>query len=220
VDVITTTRRKNLTEPLASVTASFGIFMLLAAAVVAGFAIFGPGSVLSSTPCVTVPGITENSSAWRSVAFTAKPGASLSVIGSTQACALHPGIGQWALYALAELPTFAAWGGVLLLLWRMLRAAERTGPFSAGVATAMRRLGLFVLIGSATVALVRAVSLAILLNGMLQGQGAGSSLFASLASAAIRAVMPVPLLAGAGLLTLARIFRVGVVMNDDLQGTV
>jgi hypothetical protein len=37
---------------------------------------------------------------------------------------------------------------------------------------------------------------------------------------AVRAVMPVPALAGAALLTLARIFRVGAAMHDELKGTV
>jgi hypothetical protein len=36
----------------------------------------------------------------------------------------------------------------------------------------------------------------------------------------IRATMPVPALAGAALLTLARIFRLGVTMDDELRGTV
>jgi hypothetical protein len=44
----------------------------------------------------------------------------------------------------------------------MIRVAGRAGPFTPAVATAMRRLGWFILAGSLTVALLRAVGIDLL----------------------------------------------------------
>jgi hypothetical protein len=229
VDVMTTTERKKLTEPLASVTSFFGMLMVLALAVFAGFWAFGSGAY-SAGPgqvCENQPGATYSGD-WQTPFVSAKPGASIDIVGTVQACTNHPGIGQWALYSLAQVPTILAWCGVLLLLWRMIRVADQAGPFTPAVATAMRRLGWFILAGSLTVAVLRAVSTGLLLSGQLeagtgQGQGGetiGGDLFVELAWGVIRATMPVPALAGAALLTLARIFRVGAAMDDELKGTV
>jgi hypothetical protein len=229
VDVMTTTERRKLTEPLESVTGFFGMLMVLALAVFAGFWAFGSGAY-SAGPgqvCENQPGATYSGD-WQTPYVSAKPGASIDIIGTVQACTNHPGIGQWALYGLTEVPTIVAWCGVLLLLWRMIRVADQAGPFTPAVATAMRRLGWFILAGSLTVAVLRAVSTGLLLSGQLgagttQGQGGETidgDLFVELAWGVIRATMPVPALAGAALLTLARIFRVGVAMENDLKGTV
>lgn len=213
-----TTERKKLTEPLASVTVFFGTLMVCGLAVFIGFTAFGPRGFIGR------PSVCENQPAtygsnWQTPLVTAKPGASLEIIGTAQACANHPGIGQWALYGLAEVPTVLAWCVVLLLLGRMIRVAGREGPFAPAVATAMRRLGWFILAGSLTVAVLRAVSTGLLLNSQIQGVTAGADMIVPLAWEGIRS-LPVPALAGAALLTLARIFRVGVGMEDDLKGTV
>ena len=217
---MTTTERKKLTEPLASVTTYFGVLMLLALAVFAGLWVFGSGAY-GGTPsvCENQPGITY-SGPWQPPYLAARPGASINVNSTIEACANHPGIGQWALYGLAEVPTILAWCGVLLLLWRMIRVADRAGPFTPAVATAMRRLGWFILAASLTVAVLRAVSTGLLLNSQLQGDTMGAELYVNLVWGVIRATMPVPALAGAALLTLARIFRVGAAMDDELKGTV
>jgi hypothetical protein len=221
VGVMTAERRK-LTEPLESVTGFFGTLMVLALAVFAGFWAFGSG-IYSAGPgqvCENQPGATY-SGEWQTPYVSAKPGASIDIIGTVQACTNHPGIGQWALYDLTEVPTILAWCGVLLLLWRMIRVADQAGPFTPAVATAMRRLGWFILAGSLTVAVLRAVSTGLLLSGQLEaGTTQGGDLFVELVWGVIRATMPVPALAGAALLTLARIFRVGAAMDDELKGTV
>jgi hypothetical protein len=213
-----TTEQRKLTEPLASVTGFFGALLVLALAVFVGFSAFGPRDFIGR------PSVCENqpatySSNWQTPLVTAKPGASLQMIGTAQACANHPGIGQWALYGLAEVPTVLAWCGVLLLLGLMIRVAGREGPFAPAVGTAMRRLGWFILAGSLTVAVLRAVSTGLLLDSQIQGVSAGADMIVPLAWEGIRS-LPVPALAGAALLTLARIFRVGAAMDDELKGTV
>jgi hypothetical protein len=227
VDVMTTTERRKLTEPLESVTGFFGMLMVLTLAIFAGLWAFGSGS-FSGGPgpvCENQPGATYSSS-WQTPYVSAKPGASIEIVGTVQACTTHPGIGQWVLYGLAEVPTVVAWCGVLLLLWRMIRVAGREGPFTPAVAAAMRRLGWFILAGSLTVAVLRALSTGLLLSGQLEagpnqgGETIGGDLFVALVWGVIRATMPVPALAGAALLTLARIFRVGAAMDDELKGTV
>jgi hypothetical protein len=148
--MMTTTERKKLTEPLASVTEFFGWLMVLALAVIAGLRAFGPrGYGGLPSVCENQPGTTFNGS-WTTPFVAAKPGASIDIIGTVQACAVHPGIAQWALY----------------------------------------------------------------------GQTIGGDLFVELAWGVVRSTMPVPALAGAALLSLARIFRVGVAMENDLKGTV
>jgi hypothetical protein len=224
--MMTMNERKKLTEPLASVTAYFGVLMLLALAVFAGLWAFGSGAYSAAqSVCEKQPGTTYGSSSWQTPLLSAKPGASISIIGTVQACTINPGAGQWVLYGLTKLPTILAWCGVLLLLWRMIRVAGQAGPFTRAVATAMRRLGWFILAGSLTVAVLHAVSTGLLLSGQLEGgtvkgMTIGGDLFAELVWGVVRATLPVPVLAGAALLTLARIFRVGVAMDDELKGTV
>src|SRR5580700_11031846 len=119
VDVMTTTERRKLTEPLESVTGFFGMLMVLALAVFAGFWAFGSGAY-SAGPgqvCENQPGATYSGD-WQTPYLSAKPGASIDIVGTVQACTNHPGIGQWVLYGLAQVPTIMAWCGVLLLLWR------------------------------------------------------------------------------------------------------
>ena len=130
---MTTTERRKLTEPLESVTGFFGMLMVLTLAIFAGLWAFGSGS-FSGGPgpvCENQPGATYSGS-WQTPYVSAKPGASIEIVGTIQACTTHPGIGQWVLYGLAEVPTIVAWCGVLLLLWRMIRVAGRGRPVHAG----------------------------------------------------------------------------------------
>jgi DNA-binding Xre family transcriptional regulator len=87
--------------------------------------------------------------------------------GTLQACALHPGIGQRVLYTLMSLPSSLVWVAVLLLRWRVIRAARQTGPFTVQVAVAMRRLGWLIIAGTAAATVVQGFALDQLLNTML-----------------------------------------------------
>ena len=212
-----TTESRKLTEPL---TAFLGGLMLVTLAAGVLLAVFAPGSlgaVGRGPVCVTQPGIQYADSGWMTPAgVAARSGASVSVDGTVQACALHSGIAQRALDALTTIPALLVWGVVLLLLWRLIRVMRRAGPFAPRVATAMRQLGWFIIAGSAAAALVRGVALTQLLSTLLLGPPS----FPGVILEAGRGLFPVPVLTGAALLTFARIIRLGSTMDDEIKGTV
>jgi hypothetical protein len=215
------TGRKRLTEPLESVTAVFGLLLLIAAAASVAFSLFGSPSVDvlgTRTVCVTQPGTQYADSGWRMAASeaTAKPGSSISVNGTLLACTTHATIGERVLYAVAQLAIVLFWACVLLLLWRMIVLARRTGPFTPAVARAMRRLGWFVIGGSLVASVVHLLATDMLLVSMVRFPNP----FVNLIFLPVRDMVPVPILAGAALITFARIIRVGAAMDDELQGTI
>jgi hypothetical protein len=215
-----TTERRKLTEPLGSVTAIFGGLLLLVTVVGVIVTLAGSGSLWGfghEAICATQPG-TYGSSDWGTahLGVTARPGASIAVNGALQACAAHPGTGQRALYTLMGLPGWLVWGCVLFLLWRVISSARLTGPFTVQAAAAMRRLGWLILAGSVAAALIQGFALDQLLNTMLVPRTS----FYNLITAPLYALLPVPALAGAALLTFARFIRLGAEMDDEIQGTV
>jgi hypothetical protein len=215
-----TTERRKLTEPLGSVTAIFGGLLLALTVIGVILALAGSGSLWGfghATICATQPG-TYGSGDWTTahMGVTARPGASLAVNGALQACAAHPGTGQRALYTLTSLPGWLVWGCVLFLLWRVISAARRTGPFTARTAAAMRRLGWLIIAGSVVAALIQGFALDELLNTMLVPRTS----FSNLIIPPLQALLPVPALAGAALLTFARFIRLGADMDDEIKGTV
>jgi hypothetical protein len=114
-------------------------------------------------------------------------------------------------------PQVLLWGGILLLLWRLLVVARRDGPFTARVAGSMRVLGWYIIAGAVLAAAVEQLSMVLLLNSLVAPEPEG---IGSVPVVALRALVPVPALAGAALLTFARIVRLGAAMDDELQGTV
>jgi len=205
-----------LTEPLESVTLFIGLLLLSAVGGVVAVNVLSHTGVLPGSLCVHQPQAQYGNSDWAQSVVTARPGASVSIDGSLQACLDHPGAGQWVLYGLMLIPPVIVWTGSLFLLWRTIRMARLAGPFTPQVASAMRRLGWFILGGSATVAVIHAAALGALLVQMISLP----SPFAFVIYGAVRGVLPFPLLAGAALLTLARIMRLGAVMNDEIRATV
>jgi hypothetical protein len=150
--------------------------------------------------------------------YAAQPGAQLQPPDAPlSACALQPGFGQRVLYSLMTMPAVLLWGGILLLLWRLLVIARRHGPFTAQVAGAMRVLGWYIIAGAVLAAAIEQLAIVLLFNSLVAPPPESID---SVAFAALRALVPVPALAGAALLTFARIVRLGAAMDDELQGTV
>jgi hypothetical protein len=219
---MTTTQRQKLTEPLGTVTAFFGGFLLLVVAAGVVFTLMGSGSIggIGHTDiCVNQPSATYGGSNWlQGMGLEARRGATLSMNGTLQACASHPGFWQRFLYTLTSVPSALVWGSVVFLLWRVIRAARKTGPFTVPVAVAMRRLGWLIIAGTAVAATIQAFALNQLLNSLMVL--AVPNQLTDLLKEPVHALLPVPLLAGAALLTFARIIRLGAAMDDELKGTV
>ncbi len=215
---MTTTNRK-LIEPLRSVTYVLGGLVLALAAIIAITTIVGVGTIggFGRGPvCVTQPNTGYSGDNWTAhLGIAAQPGASISINGTLQACALHPGLYQRLLYTFTGLPSALAWAVVLLLLWRLVRTARLNGPFTVPVAVGMRRLGWLIIIGSLAAASAQGAAMDALLNTLLRAQNDFGDAVPRFLS-----VLPVPLLAGAALLTFARIIRRGAAMDEEIQATV
>jgi len=216
----TTQQRRRLTEPLGSITWLLG--RLLAFGLIAGaaFTVFGSGSFegfgRNAAICATQPNAGyDNGGPYIHPGVAARPGASITINGTLQACASHPGIGQRVLFTLMDLPSLLVWAVVLFLIWRVIAAARRDGPFTVRVAAAIRRLGWVVLAGNIAAGAVQGLALDQLLNTMLKpGIGYDDAITGMFHA------LPIALLVGAALLTFARIIRLGAQMDDEIQGTV
>ncbi len=119
------------------------------------------------------------------------------------------------------LPGPLLWATVLLMIWQLVREAQRNGPFTARTAAIMWRLGLVVLIGAAIAGAIRELGSDLLVRTLMANPpypGLGMPL--DVVYGALRALLPVPLLAGAALLSFARVTRAGVVLDEEVKATV
>jgi hypothetical protein len=215
---MTSNERGGLTEPLESVTRFFGALMIIAALVGVAFLVFSSGGTYGGLPgnvCVAQPGTEYSASGWDAPFVTARPGHSVSIIGTLQVCADHASFGEQALGVVAALPAVLFWGGVLFMLWRIMVTARRNGPFTRRVAVAVRRLGWFIIIGSTTAAVVHLVAIDTLLTVMTK---ITTSPFVNLILVPLH--LPIPLLTGAALLTFARMVTAGAAMDAEIQATI
>jgi hypothetical protein len=138
-------------------------------------------------------------------------------------CAAHPTTGQRVLVTLAQLPSAVFYLAILVLLWYLVRAFRDGGPFALRVAGRLRFLGWFIFAGSLVVAAAQALASNLFIATTLTGQWPTGHfpVLENTIDATVRALFnPTPLLIGCGLLTLARVIRVGAQMNDDIAGTV
>ena len=215
--MMTSNERSGLTEPLESVTRFFGALMIIAALVGVAFLVFGSGSTYGGLPgnvCVTQPGTTYGSGDWNNPFVTARPGHSASIIGSISVCADHASLGEQTLGVVAALPAVLFWGGLLFMLWRIMVTARRNGPFTRRVAVAVRRLGWFIIIGSTAAAVVHLIAVDTLLMVMSNIANPFFNLIL------VPLHLPIPLLAGAALLTFGRIVTAGAAMDAEIQATI
>jgi Protein of unknown function (DUF2975) len=217
------TRNQKLTEPLETTAAVFGSLFAAVLIVAAVATLVGTGSLggLGHTQvCVTDPSISggnSDASPFTHV-YAAKHGAQLQPpTAPLSVCATHPGLGLHLLYSLTVIPQTLLWGGILLLLWRLLVIARRSGPFTARVATAMQVLGWYIIAGAFLAAAIEQLATVLLFDALVAPAPEG---IGEVVVAALRALVPVPALAGAALLTFARIVRLGAAMEDEIQGTV
>ena len=206
-------------RPLSRVAGIYGTFLLLYFVAIAFQISYGlPPSHDSRLSVCVDTGYPYGGSAH---GFAARPGASLSVGGDVTACALHPSVGQWVLYLLTKAPDLVLWGCLLLLIWQLISEAARRGPFTPRAVAFVRLLGWTVLGGSYLVSALGHLG-ADLMTRMLMTPATFSvaGMVGDVALGPLKALLPVPLLAGAALLTFARITQAGVVLDDEVKATV
>lgn len=209
-------RRRNPLEPLSTVTS------VLLGLIVAGFAlvlastIFGTGSILgfgrSADVCADTGGLTSGSTT-QSLAGQTRSGISLMTNGF-RLCADNPTTGQRLWYTLQLLPGTVLTVGGILLVYLLVRNATRHGIYTGSIAGRLRILGWFLLAGSLVQSVIVPMAAGKLLDTMITGSSS------ELANGSAYELQWPLLLTGFGVLTFARIMRIGVTMQEDLEGTV
>lgn len=175
--------------------------------------VFGFGSF---TACADVPlnGLTEAGSG--NMLAHIKPQAYASADGQLSVCVNPPTTGQRILATLAQAPPAVLYLAILLLLWQLLRTIRKDGPFALLVARRLRFLAWFLLAGWAVVAAGQSLAQSAFASTVISDPIPAASNVISVLTGSL--VLPV--LIACGLLTLARVIRVGARMSDDLAGTV
>jgi hypothetical protein len=210
---------RGLTQPLRNVAGLYGTALLLYV-VGAAYSLFhGPGGGQRGFVCVNTA---SPSGGAVGPGHTARAGAAISAAGSIHACALHPSVLQWGLFLLTKLPGIVLWGWLLLLIWRFIRRASRGGPFTVQVANSIWQLGWLVIAGSMIAGALGALG-ADLLTRMLMTPATyagGGIAIDILVAAPLKALLPVPAMIGAALLSFARISRAATVLDEEVKATV
>jgi hypothetical protein len=207
-------------RPLSRVAGIYGRFLMLYLVAIAFQVSYGlPPSRNSRLSVCVDTGYPNGGSAAQRVG--ARPGASLSASGDVTACALHPSLGQWVLYLLTKVPDLVLWGCLLLLIWRLISEAARRGPFTPLTAAIVELLGWTVLGGSYVVSALEHLGADVMTRMLMTPDVySGSTIVADVLIGPLKALLPVPALAGAALLTFARITKVGVALDDEIKATV
>jgi hypothetical protein len=110
-----------------------------------------------------------------------------------------------------------------MLIWQLIRQAARVGPFTRQTATIMWRLGRVVVAGTVIAAAVSALGTDILARTLLASPGIGGAIGIGLDVLLVeplKALLPWPALAGAALLSFARMTMVGAKLDEEVRATV
>jgi len=145
-----------------------------------------------------------------------RPQTSAGSTGQVSLCASHPTFGQRTLVTLTQAPAAVLYLAILLLLWQLIRTIRQDGPFADLVARRLRFLAWFILAGSAAVAAGQSIAQSAFASTIITDSVPADSN----AVGALTDGLVLPVLIACGLLTLARVMRVGARMRDDLAGTV
>jgi hypothetical protein len=211
---------RNPYQPFARLVRMVAVLLVLGFAAALVFAVFGHGDFLTGQTrviCVdddlpVVDGGTGSA--------TFNPGVTVTM-GTARLCTDHPNLVQRVLNGLRELPATALWAGALILLWRLMDSAQRRGPFSPVNVGRLRFIGLWLIFGGMLAAFAEALARAGLVRTMYRQPDTAHPLDLVHAVLQTLGVFPWSLvIMGLGLITVARILKVGVEMQHDLEGTV
>ena len=220
--------RRRITEPLSGavwlttcvIVAGIAVPLLLTPLLGGRIGMFGFG-LTGACATVTLNGVAGTNQPVGPL----KPGASssLSSAGNVDLCAGHPTVAQRFLVALTQAPTTLLWLAVLVLLLLLVRTVRRRGPFDISVTRRLRFLAWFVLAAWLAVQAVQSYAAAAF-TATVYSPSARNPAAVPVVADTINGVLStdwIPLLlVVCGVLTLARIIRIGAQMHDDLAGTV
>jgi hypothetical protein len=137
-----------------------------------------------------------------------KAGAALDPAGDVTVVVADPTTGQATLAVLSWLPTALVAVTMLALLFRAVRGAMRSGPFTSAVVRRLRLLGVVVVVGGPVAWLTQFVAQFALVDTV------------SAAGAAAHLDLSTPLLwllVGVGYLAVAEVARYGLAMRTELE---
>ncbi|MER5472926.1 DUF2975 domain-containing protein [Streptomyces sp. NPDC002685] len=211
-------RVRNPLEPLSS--AVKGIVTLLTALMVAGvLGLFVDGSHLRAfgigdqSACVTDTSTTVGGG--DAPEFKPAPGATVELDAHPRYCTDNLTTAQSLLHTATQVPAFVFSAGALLLVILLIRGAEREGLYTARTAGRLRRLGWWLAAGSVLAAIAESTAEQSLVHSL--SRNADGSTVTGLLSWQIPYMA---ILTGLGVLSFARVMRVGITMREDLDGTV
>lgn len=138
----------------------------------------------------------------------AEPGVRTTFTG-LEFCDTTPSADQVLWSVLGEAISLAFTFGALFLLWRLIRTAAKQGAYAAPVVGWIWWLGWWLLAGGVLAPLAQSMTDFALMTSM---ERAASWVWPDISLMVV--------LTGLGLITFARIMRVGVRMQEELQGTV
>ncbi|WP_330301992.1 MULTISPECIES: DUF2975 domain-containing protein [unclassified Streptomyces] len=212
-------RVRNPLEPMSTavMTAVTLIAVLMGAALLGalfadGVHIFGIGD---KSVCVADTTTTASVGEEPTPGFKPAPGATVNLNAHPNYCTEAPSTVQSLLNTATQLTPFVFTVGALLLVLQLIRSAERDGLYTARTAERLRKLGWWLLVGSVLAAIAVSTAEKALIDSL--SRDSGISAVSGLWS------WDVPFMAiltGLGVLSFARIMRVGITMREDLDGTV
>jgi Protein of unknown function (DUF2975) len=129
-------------------------------------------------------------------------------------CADHPGGALRVAGMLMSLPTLVLFLGFLVLIRRLLTAASRPGAlYSLDTARRLRFLGWYLTAGAAAAGIIETIAKYVAIADQ-------TSLYITDLIPSGFHLSVSTLLVGLGLISVARVMRIGVTMREDLDGTV
>lgn len=212
-------RVRNPLEPMS--TAVTIVVTLIAVLMGAGLlgALFADGvhvlGIGDTSVCVTDTTTSADVGEGPTPGFEPAPGATASLNAHPNYCTDAPSTVQSMLNTATQLAPFVFTVGALLLVLQLIRSAECDGLYTAQTAERLRRLGWWLLAGSVLAAIAVSTAEKALIHSLSRGSGISTVSGLWSWDAPFMAI-----LTGLGVLSFARIMRVGVTMREDLDGTV
>ncbi|MFK4070483.1 DUF2975 domain-containing protein [Streptomyces sp. NPDC029674] len=143
------------------------------------------------------------------------PGAKVDLSAHPNYCTTAPSTTQSLLNTTTQLVPFVFSTGALLLVLQLIRSAEREGLYTARTAGRLRKLGWWLLAGSTLAAIAVSTAERALIASLSR-----DSDVSALSGLLTWDIPYMAIFTGLGVLSFARVMRVGITMREDLDGTV